>query len=192
MLIRLTTLCLAAVLALALPGAAWAQGDDAIRDCAQDGDLDRGYSDGELEDANDNLPADLDQYSDCRSVLAQAQGGGDGSTEEDGTGSGGPSTGSGGGADGTDAAPGTGGTASDQSEIAEGVGAARAGTEPAVLGDPAYTSAVEADDGLPTAAIIALVLLVLAALGGGLYAARDRLPAGVTSRIPGLKPGAGR
>jgi uncharacterized membrane protein YgcG len=98
MLTRLITLALTLVLALALPALAQASGDDVIRDCAQDGDLDQDYSDKELEDAERNMPSDIDQYSDCRDVIRQAQAGGRGSTDGSG-GSAGGGTG-GGGSDG--------------------------------------------------------------------------------------------
>jgi hypothetical protein len=68
------------VLALALPAAAHASGADVIRDCAQDGKLDKHYSQKELRQAENNLPSDIDEYTDCRSVIQSAMGGGSGST----------------------------------------------------------------------------------------------------------------
>ena len=53
---------------------AQASGDDVIRDCAEDGDLDQDYSDEELEDAKQNMPSDIDQYSDCRDVIQPGAG----------------------------------------------------------------------------------------------------------------------
>ena len=47
-----------------------------IRDCALDGRLDQKYSNSELRRAHNNLPADLDEYSDCRDVIAAAIKGG--------------------------------------------------------------------------------------------------------------------
>lgn len=58
---------------LALPAVAAASGEDVIRDCQDDGHVDGNYSQGEYQDAQDNLPSDVDQYSDCRDVIAQAQ-----------------------------------------------------------------------------------------------------------------------
>ena len=60
------------VLALALPSAAQASASAVIRDCAQDGHLDGHYSNAELRQARDNLPSDLDEYSDCRDVISAA------------------------------------------------------------------------------------------------------------------------
>jgi hypothetical protein len=72
------TLALLAVLIAALPATAQASAGDVIADCADDGQLSRRYSARELEQARRNLPADLDEYSDCREVIGAAiPGGGD-------------------------------------------------------------------------------------------------------------------
>ena len=44
-----------------------------IRDCSEDGVLDGNYSHAELDGALDQLPSDLDEYTDCRSVIRRAQ-----------------------------------------------------------------------------------------------------------------------
>jgi len=75
-----TCVLLVVVLLLGVPAAAQAGGDDAIRDCAQDGKLDKKYSQKELHDADRNLPSDIDEYTDCRSVIRAAMNGGSGST----------------------------------------------------------------------------------------------------------------
>lgn len=75
-----TFLVLIAVLVLGLPAAAQASGDDVIRDCAQDGQLNKRYSQKELREAERNLPSDIDEYTDCRQVIRQAMGGGNGNT----------------------------------------------------------------------------------------------------------------
>ena len=69
-------LILSALLVLSLPVPAFASADQVIRDCARDGRLDHDYSNAELRRARDNLPADLDEYSDCRDVIANAIKGG--------------------------------------------------------------------------------------------------------------------
>ena len=75
-----TTLVLIAVLLLGLPAAARANGDAVIRDCAQDGVLNKHYTQKELQDALRNLPSDIDEYTDCRAVIRAAMGGGSGNT----------------------------------------------------------------------------------------------------------------
>jgi hypothetical protein len=73
-----TSLVLIAVLLLGLPAAARASGSDVIRDCADDGKLDKQYTQKELDSAMKNLPSDIDEYTDCRSVIRAAMHGGSG------------------------------------------------------------------------------------------------------------------
>ena len=73
-----TSLVLIVVLLLGVPAAARASGSDVIRDCANDGKLDKQYSQKELRDAYNNLPSDIDEYTDCRSVIRSALNGGSG------------------------------------------------------------------------------------------------------------------
>jgi hypothetical protein len=102
---RAVTILAALVVALlALPALASASGEDVIRDCYDDGHIDGSYSQEEYQDAQDNIPGDVDQYSDCRDVIAQAQadrsrsgGGSNGSGSGGGSGSSGGGSASGGG-----------------------------------------------------------------------------------------------
>lgn len=190
MLTKLITLALTLLVALALPVLAQASGDDVIRDCAEDGDLDQDYSDEELEDAERNMPSDIDQYSDCRDVIQQAQAGGRGSTDGSGSGGGGGGGSDGGGYRGSvvgdDVAGGEGGTPGDADEL----GIRKQQAEEGIAPDTSATTAAGADvgdddGGLPTAALVAIALLGLAAVGGGVYLLRDYLPPGLTSRLPG-------
>ena len=87
LLIR-TSLVVLAVLVLGLPAAAHAGGDDVIKDCAQDGKLDKEYSQRELREAEANLPSDIDEYTDCRQAIRTAMSGGTGSPEVPGAGGG--------------------------------------------------------------------------------------------------------
>ena len=73
-----TTLVVVAVLLLGLPTAAHANGASVIRDCAQDGVLNQHYSQKDLRNALNNLPSDIDEYTDCRAVIRAAMGGGNG------------------------------------------------------------------------------------------------------------------
>jgi hypothetical protein len=191
MLTRLIMLALTLVVALALPVLAHASGDDVIRDCAEDGDLDQDYSDEELEDAERNMPSDIDQYSDCRDVIQQAQAGGRGSTDGGGPAGGGGGGGSDGGGyrgsvTGDDVAGGEGGTQSDANEL----GIRKQQAEEGIAPDTSATTAAGADvgdddGGLPTAALVAIAILGLSAVAGGVYLLRDYLPSGLTSRLPG-------
>jgi hypothetical protein len=69
-----SAIALAAVLAL-LAGArpALASGTDVIRDCTDDEVMARTYTQQEYRDALAKLPADADQYGNCRDIIARAQ-----------------------------------------------------------------------------------------------------------------------
>ena len=174
----LRQLLLLAVLALpALPAPAFASADQAIRDCTLDGRLDRDYSDAELREALDNLPSDLDEYSDCRDVFTNAiQGGSD-----RGGGVGSPGVG------GTDPAGEAAAQAGDQAELAAAV---QSDDEPTV--DVGGTSLKPDSSGffdlgdaaneVPLPLLLALVLLGLLALASGVGSLRERVPA--LARVP--------
>lgn len=68
--LSLTAVALALALATAAP--ALASGGGAVADCGADGTLNGHYSPQELQNALHNLPADLDEYSDCRDVIRGA------------------------------------------------------------------------------------------------------------------------
>ena len=92
---RLATILAALLVALlAVPALAQADGEDVIRDCYDDGHIDGNYSQDDYQDAQDNIPGDVDQYSDCRDVISQAQADG---SRGDGSGGGGAGGGGGGG-----------------------------------------------------------------------------------------------
>lgn len=61
------------VLLLTIPAAAMASGDDVLQDCADDTELSRTYSQAEYKSALSKIPADLDEYTDCRDIIRQAQ-----------------------------------------------------------------------------------------------------------------------
>jgi hypothetical protein len=48
--------------------------DDVVRDCYEDGKLDGRYTREELAEADEDMPSDVDEYSDCRAVIASARG----------------------------------------------------------------------------------------------------------------------
>lgn len=65
-------IAVAAAAVFALPSNALAGSGDVIRDCSEDGVLNGKYSQGELQGALNGLPSDLDEYTDCRSVIRSA------------------------------------------------------------------------------------------------------------------------
>ena len=72
--VRTTTTLVAvlAALAVAVP-AAHGSPMSVIRDCSEDGALNGKYSPSELDGALEQLPSDLDEYTDCRAVIRRAQ-----------------------------------------------------------------------------------------------------------------------
>jgi hypothetical protein len=74
---RTTPIALAALLALLLMAVlatpALASPTSVIRDCSEDGVLNGHYSQSELGGALEQLPSDLDEYTDCRAVIRRAQ-----------------------------------------------------------------------------------------------------------------------
>ena len=167
------------LVALAAPAMAYASPDAVIRDCADDGDLDQHYSNSDLDKAEQNLPSDLDEYSDCRSVIAGAKtsgsdkGGGRGS----GSGGGGP----------TAHAADTARRAGDQAELEA---LTKNGRKPRLEiggrtvepGSNGLFDLASSSNGMPLPLLLALIAVGLLTAGGALYALRRRIPA--LARIP--------
>src|ERR671930_2224271 len=84
---------------LAVPAVALASPQQVIRDCAQDGKLDQHYSLSDLKNAEKKLPTDVDEYTNCRDVINQAEvaGSGDKGSKAHGAAGGGGSGKNGGG-----------------------------------------------------------------------------------------------
>jgi hypothetical protein len=178
-------LILGALLALALPAPAFASADQVIRDCARDGRLDHDYSNAELRRARNNLPADLDEYSDCRDVIASAIKGG----SDRGSGVGSPGVGA------TDPA----GEAAAKADDAADLEAVAGGESPKV--DVGGTSLEPDSSGffnlggaaneVPLPLLLGLLLLCTLALASGIGALRERVPAlariPLLSKIPALR-----
>jgi hypothetical protein len=169
----------AALLLLALPGPALASPDQVVRDCAQDGRLDRNYSNSDLRKARDDLPSDLDEYSDCREVIGAAIKGG--SDRGGGRGSGG--------AGGAGSPKEMAARGKDQAEL-EANAASRGESRPKLEvggrtvepGPNGLFDLSSAENGLPTPLLVALIALGLLALVGCLVALKERIP--LLARIP--------
>src|SRR4051794_41445632 len=59
------------ILLLAAPTASAGVREKILREC-QEGRITGHYTPGQLRDARKNIPTDIDEYSDCRDVLARA------------------------------------------------------------------------------------------------------------------------
>ncbi|HEX5910748.1 MAG TPA: hypothetical protein VFY44_09660 [Thermoleophilaceae bacterium] len=90
------------VLAFSAPAAAQASPDAVVRDCAEDGSVDGSYSNADKRAALKKIPADLDEYSDCRSAISGSIGSGPkaGAADKKGDSGGGATAASSGGGDG--------------------------------------------------------------------------------------------
>jgi hypothetical protein len=172
------------LIALSVPAAAQASGFDVIRDCARDGRLDGNYSNGELREARDNLPSDLDEYSDCREVINGAiTSGSDRGGGRDGGGSG-----SGAGGSGGSGPRGEGGRARDAAALdaltdrrdKPALSVAGRSVKP---GDDGLFDLASATNGLPLPLLLALITLLLGAAAGGVVALNRRYPE-LAKRIP--------
>jgi hypothetical protein len=196
-MLRLILACVVAMLLVTASPAFADTRQQILREC-QDGALTGDYTAKEIRDARDNIPTDIDQYSNCRQVLTRALLGLAGGSSNPSGGSNPPSGGSGGsgGGGGSGGASGgaTGGTGGsgapsgglltpttpqDQQALAD---AAKGAGPVAVGGTPIDASKVGLSAGrhtLPASMIVALVLLALAAAAAAVPLAR---------RMRGLHP----
>jgi hypothetical protein len=165
---------------LMLPAAAQAS---ALTDCVRDNDLDRHYSNSELQKALDNLPTDSDEYGNCREVLSGAITSG---------------TDKGGGRPADSGPNGEPLSAKEQSQrskdnqdlaaiAGDGSGDPRSpsvqvGGETVEPGSDGLFDLASASNDLPTPLLIALIALAVLALTGLLVALRGRIP--VLARVP--------
>jgi hypothetical protein len=185
---RLMLAVVALTLLVAPPAEAWTV-NDVIRDCSKNGKLSHDYPPSLIRKARESLPADIDEYTDCRDLLSAptssgSQGGGD-----DGSGGGGGSATGGGGSTG-----GGGGSSSSGSSAPEAtpapptaaelkaLDAAKAGDsgEPVNVGGTPVTPGTAGmttgavDNGLPSTLFVVLILLglMVAAAAGPLLRRR--------------------
>lgn len=171
-------------LLVAAPAAMAGTRADIIADCFDDGKLDGNYTASQIRDARNNLPADVDQYSDCRDVLGRALGGSGSRDIGGGEGGGGLGGGDGGGsyAPLTPSGP-------DEQRALESAGAG-GGDKPVQVGDgtvvpgAAGFSADAARNELPTSVLAVLILLALAALAAAAPYARKAVLQRVRARRP--------
>jgi hypothetical protein len=183
----------------AVPATASASGRDVLRDCNDNGRLDKQYSQADYSDALKNIPTDLDEYTNCRDVIRRAQlGRASGSSGGSGSGSGGSgaiagAAGSGGG-DGTSGAIGElPSPSSSQSVTEEALASASpqerealaaatvGGRSPVEIGGATIRPGdlgLSSSSTLPTPLVVALILLGIGALAGGGLAARQRVLSG--------------
>jgi hypothetical protein len=151
-----------ALLAGALAAPAFGSANDVIRDCSEDGVLNGHYSHGELAKALDKLPSDLDEYTDCRAVIRNAE------LRSANKHAAAPAS----------TAP---ASAQEQTEIDKAAKSGKPvtvggkGIEPGAAGAPFKAAGFGTD--LPMLVLLILVALVGAMIAGGVLAAQRRWPA---------------
>jgi hypothetical protein len=162
---------------LALPGSAMA---NPIRDCNEDGDLDKPYNNSQLRKALASLPTDLDEYSNCREILSGAI------TSGSDQGGNRPTVGAGGTAVPPEEAA---ARAEDNDDLAaitadpeSNPPSVQVGGEEVEPGSNGLFDLATSSNDLPAPLLVALIALALVALIGGLVAVRERVPA--LARIP--------
>jgi hypothetical protein len=176
MLLRLALAsCVAAVLLTTASPALAGTREKILQEC-QDGRLSGDYTAKEIRDARNNIPTDIDQYSDCRDVLSRAlasrAGGGGGSG---GGGAGGAGTAGGGTGDSpllTPSSPAD--NAAIQKAQASGDAPVKVGQSTVVPGVTGLASGAPRTT-LPTGIVIVLVLLGIGALAAATPYARRSL-----------------
>lgn len=182
------------LVALAAPAAAFASPSAVIRDCADDGDLDQRYSNSDLDQAEKNLPSDLDEYSDCRSVIAGAKTGG---SDKGGGRSSGSSGGGAGASKPSRAAAKNEEIAARNQDQAALDALTKSGKKPHLEigghtvepGSNGLFDLATASNGLPLPMLLALIAVGLLTAAGTLFALRRRLPAWARIPLPRLPVG---
>jgi hypothetical protein len=149
----------ALALAIVAP-AAHGSAQDVIRDCSEDGILNGHYSHSELTKALNQLPSDIDEYTDCRAVIRSAQLKSASGKKDSSV----PAT----------AAP----TPTEQNKVAQAskspgpVNVGGKGVVPGASGAPFKAAGFGTD--LPTFVLITLVLLLLMMVGAAVLAIQRR------------------
>jgi hypothetical protein len=173
-------LLLAVLAALCAPAASVASPGQVIHDCADDGTLNGRYSNAELRNALDGLPADLDEYSDCREVIGAAIKGGSDRGERGGA----PAV-----------SPEERAARDADARALEGMVSARerppaieVGGKTVRPGSNGLFDVASASHELPVALLLALIALGLLTLFAGITALRSRVPALAQLPLPPKPP----
>ena len=171
------------LLLVALPAVAQASSFDVIKDCQDNSHLDRRHSRKDLQNAQNNLPTDVDEYGDCRELIAAALN----SNIDKGKGRGG-----GGHAGGSAAAAAKHGKheaaakANDAAALDKQKGhkpQVSVGGKNVEPGDNGLFNLASANNGMPLPLLLGIIAAGLLALLGGLAVLKRRAPA-FASRIP--------
>jgi hypothetical protein len=171
---RLMLAVVALTLLVAPPAEAWTV-NDVIRDCSKNGKLSHDYPPSLIRKARESLPADIDEYTDCRDLLSAPTSSGSQGAGDNGSG-GGAATGTGGGSTGGGGGSSPSGSSAPEAPLApptpaelKALTAAKAGDagEPVNVGGSPVTPGTAGmttgavDNGLPSSLFVVLILLGL-------------------------------
>jgi hypothetical protein len=164
---------------LATPETAEASPQGVIVDCAKDGKLDHHYSLGDLKQAEQQLPSDVDEYTNCRDVINQAEVQASGSSHKGNSKGAVSGAGPGGGGGGT-----AGPSDADAKALAKATQRASGGQAPTLSlggqevhpGSPGVFKTASAANTLPTPVLAALIAVGVLTAAAGTLAFRRRFP----------------
>jgi hypothetical protein len=164
---------------LATPETAEASPQSVIVDCAKDGKLDHHYSLGDLKQAEKQLPSDVDEYTNCRDVINQAEVQASGSSHKGNSKGAVSGAGPGGGGGGT-----AGPSDADAKALAKATQRASGGQAPTLSlggqevhpGSPGVFKTASAANTLPTPVLAALIAVGVLTAAAGTLAFRRRFP----------------
>jgi hypothetical protein len=151
--------CLVALLVAAPAAIADSTRTKILREC-QDGKLTGDYTPAQIRDARNNIPDDIDQYSDCRDVLTRALLNAAGNSGDGGGGGGGDASGGGGGGGGGGGQPLTPSTDADRQALDT---AAKSGAAAVDIAGRKVSPGEGIRNDLPTTLLVVLILLAVAA-----------------------------
>ncbi len=174
-----------------VPATAWGSGADVIKDCTDNGRIDEPHGPKDYQEALAALPSDVDEYTDCRSIISAAsrnppQSGGSGGAGGNGNGGGGNGGGGGGGGGGKGGG-GLGGGGRKAKAAAKPAKSKLAAVKPVPKGPPIVPAPSTLarrplNHGVPTPLIVTLAVLGLALLAWLLASARGLKPPVPVSR----------
>ncbi len=149
-----------------------------IRDCAKDGKLNQHYSLSDLKNALKKLPTDVDEYTNCRDVITQAETQGSGGQQHGSSHAAAAGAGGSGGGTGGGSSPSAGDVKALGRAIHPGTSAPTLsiGGQKVMPGSGGVFKTASATGSLPVPVLLALIAVAALTAAGGFVAVRRRFP----------------
>jgi hypothetical protein len=167
---------------LLLPAAALGSGASVIADCTDNGKIDSSHSQADYNSARGNRPSDVDEYTDCRSIIAAARRNNPGSGSGSGSGGSGSSGFTGGGTVDTGSVPSAGAGAVPKTPSVAAAPVVPPG--PPIIPGAARIASGTPNHSIPGPLLVTLILLGASALAAMLARGRER---GLKAPAPALR-----